>query len=505
MSKVRARIRVAIAGGAGVLLATAAIAGGVGHASSGKDDATEPGGRVGALPSMVVGDEGSRLDATTVHDHSTDHHDAAPRHRRDRAKGLVFRGLRAEETGPCRGIFSIDGKGLCSHGPDAPPAGYDVKEDVPPVESVASESTSAATTAAGTVQCYGNGTDGNRVQVLYIYSGTSRYQQYLSSFQAWAKGMDDIYSRSAGKTGGVRHIRFQTDADCVPTVTPVQVSSGAISSFSTMINELRSRGYNRTDRKYTVYGDANVYCGIGEFTGDTRKSADNRSNFGPHFARTDAGCWGADVIAHELGHNLGAVNNNAPNTSKGAHCTDEYDVMCYSDSPYYPPMRYVCASTQASLLDCNNDDYYHTNPPAGSYLAQYWNMADSVFLERRGGGTTPDPEPDPDPTPDPTTCSGYQNDASGQLAAGGDARVPNGSYFWSSRRGTHTACLTGPSTADFDLYFQRWNGSYWVTVAKSTSSTSQEKITYSGNVGYYRYWIDAYSGSGAWTMGWNVP
>lgn len=33
-----------------------------------------------------------------------------------------------------------------------------------------------------------------------------------------------------------------------------------------------------------------------------------------------------------------------------------------------------------SLMDCNHDDYYSTNPPANSYLAMHWNTASNQFL-----------------------------------------------------------------------------------------------------------------------------
>lgn len=473
---------------------------GSGNATTSKWDTSQPPTLVGTVPTEVV-------QAALGHDHGpgTDPHRHGDITRKpgDRAaRGLVYDDLTVARSGRCEGLFAVRGKGRCSHGPDAPPPGYDVKRDVEPVSEAASLFGTSTTTNA--VNCYGNGTDGNRVQVLYVYSGASRYQQYLSSFRAWAQGMDDIYSASAQKTGGDRHIRFVTDADCVPTIIPVQVSGSAMGNFGQMINELRNAGYDSTRRKYTVFADANVYCGIGEFAGDTRKTDQNYSNFGPSFARTDAGCWGPQVIAHELGHNLGAVNNNAPNASGGAHCTDEYDVMCYSDSPYYPPMRYVCASSQESILDCGNNDYYNTNPPAGSYLANYWNMADSVFLARTDGDE-PDPEPEPDPDPDPGECTGFGNTQSGRLSEGGDVRVPDGNYYWSGRSGRHTACLTGPEGTDFDLYFQRWNGSSWVTVAKSFGESSDETIDHDGNPGYYRYWIDAWAGSGEWTLGWSAP
>ncbi|HMN30845.1 MAG TPA: Ig-like domain-containing protein, partial [Caldilineaceae bacterium] len=45
-----------------------------------------------------------------------------------------------------------------------------------------------------------------------------------------------------------------------------------------------------------------------------------------------------------------------------------------------PSMQYPCAIMHDRLLDCNHDDYFHTNPPADSYLATNWNVANSAFL-----------------------------------------------------------------------------------------------------------------------------
>ncbi|WP_405010334.1 RICIN domain-containing protein [Kitasatospora sp. NBC_01539] len=364
----------------------------------------------------------------------------------DPARGLVYGGLVPAAGGDrCVGVYKVDDNGLCTHGPDAPPKGVDVHKDTAPVVAAAARpadpaasaavappsatdllsdapavldagngsalgggsvpaagpSAGAGAAAAGPkVVCEGDGSTGNRVQVLYVHApGKDRFGEYLPSFKKWAADTDVIYNASAQETGGVRHIRFVTEADCTASVLDVELSAVSLQEFGASNKALAAQGFNRKDRKYMIFADANVYCGIGTFNGDERPGQDNLSNFGPSYGRTDNGCWSGSTAAHELGHNLGAVNNSAPHTSKGAHCVDEWDIMCYSDSPYYPKMEVRCASrAEDERLDCNHDDYFNTAPSPGSYLSTHWNVADNRFLFS-GGGTTPDPTPTPTPSP----------------------------------------------------------------------------------------------------------
>jgi len=88
---------------------------------------------------------------------------------------------------------------------------------------------------------------------------------------------------------------------------------------------------------------------------------------------------------------------------------------------------------------------------------------------------------------------------SGTLARGAQAIVPNNSYFQYGG-GSIRLTLTGPVSANFDLYLQRWNGSGWATVAQSTSGTAKESLSYAVNSGYYRMLVKAVSGSGSYTL-----
>lgn len=103
------------------------------------------------------------------------------------------------------------------------------------------------------------------------------------------------------------------------------------------------------------------------------------------------------------------------------------------------------------------------------------------------------------------TCTGYESSFSGTLASGANAYHPNGRYFYTANSGQHRGCVDGPTGSDFDLYLQKWNGSNWTTVASGTSSGPDESFTYNGTAGYYRYRVHAYSGSGAYTGGYDAP
>jgi len=296
----------------------------------------------------------------------------------DAALGLVYDGLAPMQAdGPCAHAYRLKGTDFCTHGPDPAPHGVDVGADVPAIPF--------SGTPPPAVQCDGDGIAGNRVQVLYAHASdvTDRFATYVNSFRTWAAQADMIYRNSAAETAGERHVRFVHNINCVLTVLDVTLPPRGDDTFDNMIASLQALGYNRSDRKYMVFMDANVYCGIGNVRGDDSPGAGNLNNAGPSYGRTDTGCWGANgrTPAHELMHNLGGVQLSAPHTSGGWHCTDEWDRMCYSDKPNYPPMTYLCPDPAHDLLfDCHHDDYFSTNPAGGSYLATHWNGANNKFL-----------------------------------------------------------------------------------------------------------------------------
>lgn len=323
---------------------------------------------------------------------------AAANPKDDPAKGLRFTGLERAAEGPCKGKFEIradaaagrGGPARCTHGPDAAPEGFDVR--------VAREPETGAETAlrpepVTAPACTGDGSTGQRVQLVYanISGKADRYTTFAASFQTWAAAMDGVFERSAAETGGSRRIKFVHDANCAPIIARTTLSVAAGNDFETTVDELITKGFSRNDRKYMVWVDANVYCGIGEIYNDDRAGQNNYNNLYSLISRVDNGCWGAvgqSVEAHELMHNLGGVQDTAPNATAYGHCTDENDRMCYADGSG-DPMVYKCASGHENTFDCNHDDYFSTAPPAGSYLATHWNSANSAWLSGAPAATVP--------------------------------------------------------------------------------------------------------------------
>jgi hypothetical protein len=321
-------------------------------------------------------------------------------------RGIVFEGLTQTKHSKsrCRAALqgrTADGRKICTHGPDAAPEGVDVRVR-PSTDELSATAEGSGTNSVGvstrSLPCYGDGSSGPRVQAIYARASdvADRSAQIAQYIPQWAANVDAAFNQSAAQTGGIRHVKWVTTPDCSLVVEKVELSPAGDDSLTAMINELKAKGYSRTDRKYLVWTDATRYCGIAEVLNDDQASASNRNNFGPTFGRVDSACWGmgSSTEAHELMHMLGGIQPSAPHASGGWHCTDESDRMCLDDG-MGNTLTYACPSTNEPMFDCGNDDYFSTNPAPGSYLATHWNAASSSFLsaavpdscQTQGGGT----------------------------------------------------------------------------------------------------------------------
>lgn len=221
-----------------------------------------------------------------------------------------------------------------------------------------------------------------QVQLMYVRpSGApDNYQTFASVIRRIATEADALFDLSAHKTGGHRHIKFVQDEAGQLDVLSVELPAGTIPK--TMAQMMTDLGHADPNRKYVLFVDASHAgsCGYATSYVDNRPGSDNLNNTLTGHAVLGLGCWNAHTMAHEVVHLLGGVQPDSPNGTWGRHCTDEHDLMCFSDPPFYPRLTYPCPMGQGSMLDCGNDDYFHTSPEPGSYLAEHWNVANSEHL-----------------------------------------------------------------------------------------------------------------------------
>lgn len=320
----------------------------------------------------------------------------------------------------CAGLDGVtlpDGYVVCTHGDD---------HGLRPTHAAGQESAAEVDRPAGPVptaptQCYGDGRNGQRVEVLFAHpaSAGSRAGTLDADLRRWVGQVEWTVSASAARYGHRRHVRWVTEADgaggCRVAIAAVALPDDAFADLGATVGALRARGFDRPDRTYLVFADVDVLCGVATVPTDDRPGPDNRAVTDAGYARIDRGCWDVgdvgtySVAAHELLHTLGAVQPSAPHATTQRHCTDEYDVMCYADGAGLAT-TVVCrdqdpattgqGDTNNRLLDCSGDDYFHPAPPPGSYLADHWNTAlhprlATTSSDGPGYPTRPRVEPDP--------------------------------------------------------------------------------------------------------------
>lgn len=194
------------------------------------------------------------------------------------------------------------------------------------------------------------------------------YEDVYEKLQKEAKHADAIFNYSALINGGeTRHIVFSTDDNC------------AINVYRLSDRERMSNFYIPPTQK-PIFVTSNLdpkFCGLARVFSDTRKIDNNAHQTGITYIYLSDLCIFGYIIAHEIAHNLGAVQKNAPHSDGSFHCNDGNDIMCQ----YQFNAPCVDRNFSTSLLDCNGDDYYRTGIISEeNYLFHYWNSADSRFL-----------------------------------------------------------------------------------------------------------------------------
>lgn len=345
-------------------------------------------------------------------------------------RGLVYAGQKIKNKGPCKGaidVTTIEDKrtigqtvSKCSH-VDPGPEGVNlferdktidqqlqnlVQEEAtnPPLASdapAAPQPTTAATISSGSMDgigqrtqpCISTGSDGKRVELLYLYAsgGTNRLSTLRPGLVNIAQRMNSIMFQSGYESGNAHQIRFTTNSSCALVIRPVAISWTAAHSYSGVQSALQAQGYSftRSDRKYLAWVDvANTSanptpCGQGSVYGDSKPTSDNYNNIYGGLAVAWRTCWNY-AEPHELMHTLGSVIPGAPYSTPGYHCRDKRDVMCYNDGTLGTATMVLRCTRDIDWwrYDCGHDAYYRGNSPASGYLSNHWNTANSGFITR---------------------------------------------------------------------------------------------------------------------------
>ncbi|MDH5225730.1 MAG: hypothetical protein OEW46_13275 [Actinomycetota bacterium] len=293
--------------------------------------------------------------------------------------------------------------GACTHGGD------DVPSPISRISLRAPTPSGPATQA----MCVGNGRNGRRIRVYYGFpndtaSRASTYRSWIR--QSIAMADSNLDAQSPGVGG--QHLRMYCKNGRKITVSAIAllpIGGDGSYVFGDVLASLLERVTNGlgdadidTPRyTYVVFVD-NITCcyrpaGQGTIYYDDRSAPDvnlnNLAAFGPRFAMVEIGgspFTGSYVFQHEVGHTIGAVQLSAPHSSGAAHCYTSADIMCYADGgPYFTgggSMESVCAPMPDGQFpfDCQGGDYYEIAPDTGSYLASFWNTANSGWLTKPG-------------------------------------------------------------------------------------------------------------------------
>lgn len=283
--------------------------------------------------------------------------------------------------------------------------------------------------AAAKVPCYGDGTTGPRIQMIYgYYDGLPNRAKAVTAAvnQRIAPRMQAVINaQSLGRDLGLRFAMTKgckaVDVKVVKFPASVQDATNPLDpggQLGRAADYLASIGMDRADRKYQILWDGynGGACGIGEaFVGLPPVSsapvspiAEGLPTLGgrtePGYGRAklfttqysmvfnhaggkggpscfEVGMSGATVELHELFHTLGAVQLDAPHADTG-HCFDAPSVMCSGGVEGYGLGIQIpaCVKVLVETLDCGMDDYWNPSPRAGDYLSTHLNVAKSQFF-----------------------------------------------------------------------------------------------------------------------------
>jgi hypothetical protein len=265
-------------------------------------------------------------------------------------------------------VFTPSGEYVgTTHGPDPVPG----PEEVGGIQAAAAPA--CVSGAPGTYY--------TRVIYARAHDDGDGYATWLPRIRALVASANQAVADAGTATGARVDIKVRCVEGSVEVANEVLPTAKASASFSTIVSDLKAKGHTDGRVKHWVLYDDTGACGcggMGHIYGDDRPGAENwnNGNGAPLFA-VDFGYDSTRIWLHELGHNLGAVQNSAPRSTGAHHCIDGLDIMCYADGGPNAP-NYTTTRCSAQVFDCGKDDYFHAGPGVGSYLATHWNLGNRV-------------------------------------------------------------------------------------------------------------------------------
>lgn len=256
------------------------------------------------------------------------------------------------------------------HGTDPVPAEELRAEDV---GALGGTSPNCVSGAAGTYY----------VQVIYAQAsnGADNYTASVPMIRYLVGLANKLVDDAGIATGSPASLNVKCVGGLVEVLKEILPTSTASDSFSTVVADLRAKGYTDGKVKYWVFYDRKDACGCGgtgHIYGDDTLAVTNSNNGNAaSMYAVNFGYNSTRIMLHELGHNMGAVQNSAPRSTLGYHCYDGLDTMCYNDGAANGSL-YSGSYCLTEIWDCGRNDYFHTSPAAGSYLATKWNLGNAM-------------------------------------------------------------------------------------------------------------------------------
>ena len=272
-------------------------------------------------------------------------------------------------------------------GPDGAFLGY--THGLDPQVSQGTQAPRAVSASPSDPLCVPGTAGTNYIEVIYARAtdDTDGYAANVAGIRDMVRTMNGIIAEAAVNTGDRARLRVLCSGTTIDVRNEVLPTRKASADFSTVISDLRAKGYIDPLVHYAVFYDDPAACscgGQGLFYDDEQTSANNLNNGSatvPLFA-VDYGHLDAKILTHEVGHTLGAVQMHSPHNTGAHHCYDGYDIMCYNDGGPRGSL-YSTRYCPSDVFDCGHDDYFNAHPAPGSYLATHWNIASRVnrFLD----------------------------------------------------------------------------------------------------------------------------